>query len=90
MKLNHKQIELIDDLAKEIEQKFPEVKYVRASPTPDVDNGVLIHFTKPDSDERFMELSEYASDRATDILLEYGYFFVVFPYATDGEQAAAA
>lgn len=90
MRLNHRQNELIDDLVKEIEQKFPEVKYVKATPAPDVENGVLLHFTKPENDDRFFELTEYASDRTTDILLDYGYFFVVFPYATNGEHVPQA
>ncbi len=79
MRLNPKQKKLIAGLAKKIELKFPEAKFVDVAPSPEGKNTVLVHFTKPSTDRRFMEIAEYASGMAMDILLDYGYHFIVLP-----------
>jgi hypothetical protein len=90
MRLNHKQTELIDQLVKEIEEKFPEVKFVEVMPSPEGENTLLLEFTQPDDEDRLIELGEYASERTTDILLDYGYHFVVLPVVENGKVMAAA
>lgn len=90
MRLNHKQAELIAQLAKEIEGKFPEVKFVEVGPSPESENTLWLDFTKPDDEERLAALIEYASERTTDILLDYGYHFVVLPVVENGKVAAVA
>ncbi|MDZ7343439.1 MAG: hypothetical protein ONA90_02870 [candidate division KSB1 bacterium] len=37
-----------------------------------------------------IEIGEYASERTMDILLDYGYHFVVLPVVVEGQTAAAA
>ncbi|MDZ7289856.1 MAG: hypothetical protein ONB44_04905 [candidate division KSB1 bacterium] len=90
MRLNHKQEELIAQLAKEIEEKFPDIKFVEVLPSPEGENTLLLHFTQPDNDDRFMEIAEYSSERTTDILLDYGYHFVVLPVVENGKVTAKA
>jgi hypothetical protein len=90
MRLNHKQEELIERLVKDIEEKFPEVKFVEVGPSPESENTLWLDFTKPDNADRLAALIEYASDRAMDILLDYGYHFVVLPVVENGQVAAAA
>lgn len=90
MILNHKQQELIERLTKEIEVKFPEVKFLEAVPSPEGESTILLHFKQPDNDDRFIELIEYASERTMDILLDYGYHFVVLPVVADGQTTATA
>lgn len=90
MRLNHKQEELIAQLVKEIEEKFPEVHFVEVGPSPESENTLWLDFTKPDNEDRLAALIEYASDRAMDILLDYGYHFVVLPVVENGKVAAAA
>ncbi len=85
MTLNHKQEELIKQLAREIETKFSEIKFVEAVPSPEGENTLWLHFTKPDNDDRFIEMSEYAGQREMDILLDYGYHFVVLPVVENGK-----
>lgn len=90
MRLNHKQEELIAQLAEDIEKKFPEVKFVEAVPSPESENTLLLHFTQPENDDRFMDVIEYASERTMDILLDYGYHMVVMPVLENGAHAAHA
>ncbi len=88
MKLNHKQEELIALLVKEIEAKFPETKFVEAAPSPESENTIWLEFTHPNNDEKFMEIIEYAGGRTMDILLDYGYHFLVLPSEANGKPAA--
>lgn len=90
MRLNDKQEELIAQLAKEIEEKFPDIKFVDVVPSPESENTLWLHFTDPGSDDRFMEIAEYASERTMDILLDYGYHLVVLPVVENGKVLAAA
>lgn len=88
--MNHKPEELIAQLAEDIEKKFPEVKFVEAVPSPEGDNALLLRFTEPENDDRFMDILEYASERTTDILLDYGYHMVVVPVVRSGAHATLA
>lgn len=63
MRLNHKQEELIAQLAEDIEKKFPRVKFIEAVPSPESENALLLRFTEPEDDDRFMDILEYASER---------------------------
>ncbi len=88
MKLNPKQEELLKLLVHEIETKFADIKFVNALQSPEGENSWWLRFTKPETDERFIEIGEYTSERTTDILLDYGYHFVVLPVVGNGELAA--
>lgn len=88
--MNCKQEELIIQLAKEIEEKFPDVRFVEVAPSPESENTLWLEFTQPDDEDRLMALSEYASERAMDILLDYGYHFVVLPTAVNGKPVSSA
>jgi hypothetical protein len=86
MNLNQKQLELVEHFSAQIEARFPEVKFQEALPSPEGANTVLLHFSRPDSDDRFMEVAEFAGERMTEILLDYGYHFVVLPVVPNGEH----
>jgi len=90
MTLNHKQEELIAQLAREIEEKFPDIKFVETVPSPESVNTLWLRFTQPHDDDRFMKIAEYASERTMDILLDYGYHLVVLPVVENGRAAVAA
>jgi len=90
MKLNHKQKDLLDQLVKEIETKFPETKFIEAYPGLEGENSIWLDFTKPGDEDRLIEIGEYASERTADILLDYGYHFVVLPVTANGVLTAAA
>ena len=89
MRLNHKQNEIIEQLVKEIEAKFPETKFVDAAPSPESESTIWLEFTHPDNEEKFMEIIEYAGGRTMDILLDYGYHFLVLPSEPNGKIVAA-
>jgi len=88
MRLNHKQQELLEELVKDIETKFPETKFVEAYSGLEGENSVWIDFTEPADEDRLIALGEYASERTTDIMLDYGYHFVVLPVVANGATAA--
>jgi len=85
MRLNHKQKELIEQLSKEIEEKFPDIKFVDVSSSPESEETLWLEFTKPDDDDRMLDIIEYASNRTMDILLDYGYHMLVMPIVSNGE-----
>lgn len=88
MQLNYKLQELVDQLVQDIETKFPEVKFVSIAPSPESANSWWLDFTKPHDEDRLIELGEYASERAMDILLDYGYHLVVLPVVENSAVAA--
>jgi len=90
MQLNLKQQELVDQLVKDIETKFPEAKFVSIEPSPESINPWWLDFTKPDDEDRLAALIEYAGERAMDILLDYGHHFVVLPVVENGKAAVVA
>ena len=90
MRLNHKQRELVEQLAKEIEKKFPDVKFVDVTPSPEGEKTLWIEFTKPNDDDRMLDVIEYGGERAMDILDEYGYHFLVMPVVENGALAERA
>jgi hypothetical protein len=90
MILNHKQEELIAQLVREIEEKFPDIKFVETVQSPESVNTLWLRFTQPDDDGRFMEIGEYASERTMDILLDYGYHLVVLPVVENGKATVEA
>ncbi len=77
--INFKQEELIDTLMKQIRQKFPEVDLINITESPEDPESLWINVTAPDDDDRDMELIEFAGDKVTDILLDYGYHMLVMP-----------
>ena len=82
---SHKQEELIEEFVREIETKFPDVRFVEVNQSPESDNTLWLEFTKPESDDRLVEIIEYASNRTMDILLDYGYHMLVMPFVENGQ-----
>jgi hypothetical protein len=77
--INFKQEELIKELVKDIEKKFPEVEFINITPSPENPNELWINMRVPDDEDREFELVEFSSNKTMDILLEYGYHFLVMP-----------
>lgn len=77
--INFKQEELIKELVKDIEKKLPEVKFINVTPSPENPNELWINMRIPDDEDREFELVEFSSNKTMDILLEYGYHFLVMP-----------
>ena len=74
-----KQKELIDRLFCAIKEKFPEVELIGVVESPEDPSDLWVNITAPRDEKKEMELREIASEKATDILLDYGYHISIMP-----------
>ncbi|MBF0201298.1 MAG: hypothetical protein HQK66_08290 [Desulfamplus sp.] len=79
MRINFKQKELINEIINMIKSKFPEVKFIDVTESPEDSESLWINVTAPQNESREIELREFASDKTTDILVDYGYHMLVMP-----------
>ena len=77
--LNIRQEELIKEFIAAIQQRFPEVELIEVTPSPENPNDLWLNVTAPDDEDREIELIEFAAEKGTDILLDYGYHLLVMP-----------
>ncbi len=77
--LNFKQEELIDQLVRHISEKFPEVRLIDITESPETSETLWVNVTAPEDEDRMMELITFSADKATDILTDYGYHMLVMP-----------
>ncbi|OQY27391.1 MAG: hypothetical protein B6243_13035 [Anaerolineaceae bacterium 4572_5.2] len=70
---------LIDRLFEVIKEKFSEIELISITESPEDPDDVWVNVTIPEGEEREMELVEFASEKATDILLDYGYHISIMP-----------
>ncbi|MEI6262183.1 MAG: hypothetical protein WCR46_20045 [Deltaproteobacteria bacterium] len=79
MRLNFKQQELIDNLVHTVESKFPGVKFVDVTESPEDPDDLWVNVTKIKDSDKLMELFDYCSEMSADILMNYGYHMLVMP-----------
>lgn len=79
MRINFKQQELIDGLVEALKEKFPEVRFVDVTESPENPNDLWINVSKVKDDDRFIELTDFCGEKSTDILMDYGYHILVMP-----------
>lgn len=77
--INFKQEELIEEVVNYVREKFPEVRFIGISESPEDPADLWIRVTAPEDEDRELELTEYACDKTMDILLDYGYHMLVMP-----------
>ncbi len=77
--INFKQQELIDSLLQAVKQKFPEVELISVTESPEDPADLWVNVTAPSDEDREIELMEFAADKSTDILLDYGYQILIMP-----------
>ncbi len=80
--LNFKQEELIEELINYIRNKFPEIRFVGVSESPEDSESLWIRVTAPEDEDRESELIRYSADKSMDILMDYGYHLLVMPTKT--------
>ncbi len=85
--LNFKQEELIDKLMSQIKERFPEVDLINITESPEDPESLWINVTRPYDEDRDLELLEFAGDKVTDILLDYGYHMLVMPRTPKAKAA---
>ena len=87
--INTKQQELIHELLEMVRQRFPEVKLLSVTESPENSNDLWINVSAPEDEDREIELmvsirkllnlKEFTSDKEADILVDYGYRIAVMP-----------
>ncbi|MCP4108914.1 MAG: hypothetical protein GY749_25775, partial [Desulfobacteraceae bacterium] len=83
--INFRQKELIQELFNTVKAKFPEIEFVSVTEGPENPSDLWVNITAPDDEDREIELIEFAGDKITDILIDYGYYFLIMPRKmTDG------
>ncbi|MCP4350935.1 MAG: hypothetical protein GY795_36175 [Desulfobacterales bacterium] len=79
MRINFKQQELVDRLVEDLKEKFPEVRFVDITESPEDPNDLWINVTKMKDEDRLLELIDFCGEKSTDILMDYGYHMLVMP-----------
>ncbi|MEZ4528856.1 MAG: hypothetical protein R2941_23335 [Desulfobacterales bacterium] len=77
--INFKQEQLIEEVVNYVREKFPEVRFIGVSESPEDPADLWIRVTSPEDEDRRSELISYACDKTMDILLDYGYHMLVMP-----------
>lgn len=77
--INFKQQELVEGLSGSIHEKFPEVELVQITESPEDPADLWLNVTAPPDEDRLIELLDFASNKSSDILLDYGYQILVMP-----------
>lgn len=77
--INFKQEELINELILNIREKFPEVELINITESPEDPESLWLNVTWPEDEDREIDLINFAGDKATDILLDYGYHMGLMP-----------
>ncbi|MDM8536249.1 hypothetical protein QUF70_05805 [Desulfobacterales bacterium HSG17] len=77
--INFKQEQLVQEILSYVNSKFPEVKFIGISESPEDPQDLWIRVTAPVDEDRKSELMDYACDKTMDILMEYGYHMLVMP-----------
>jgi len=75
--INFKQKELIQNFFKEMQEKFPETEFVSVTESPENPADLWINITALEDENREEELIAFASDKTSDILLDYGYYITI-------------
>jgi hypothetical protein len=79
MRINLKQRELILSLVEDLNRYFPDIKFFDVTESPENPNDLWINVSRPDDDDREIELTDFFSEKAADILMDYGYHMLVMP-----------
>ncbi len=85
--VNFKQEELIQDLMSQIKERYPEVDLIGVLESPESRSSLWVEVTAPEDEDREIEMSEFAADKVSDILLDYGYHMLVMPSRRVGDPA---
>jgi hypothetical protein len=73
MRINFKQEQLIEDLFRKVKERYPEIVLRNLEGSPDDPEHIWINVIADMDEDRQIEMSEYAAELQTDILLDYGY-----------------
>jgi hypothetical protein len=78
--INFKQEELARELYSTLKKKYPEVELIDISESPADPRAIWVNITAPEDEDREIDLIEFAGDKTTDILLDYGYYISIMTH----------
>ena len=77
--MNFKEEELLGQFIDDIKGKYPEIQLVKVTESPEDPESHWVIVTAPEDEDREMEMVRYASEKAMDILCDFGYHFLIMP-----------
>ena len=78
--INFKQEELARKLFSSLKHQFPEVSLINVTESPADPRAVWVNVTSPEDEDREIDLIEFAGEKTTDILLDYGYYISIMTH----------
>jgi len=79
MRINSKQEQLIEEFQEDIKKHFPDVSFIEVTESCENPADLWIHVTRPEDDDREIELVEFFGEKTADILMDYGYYMLLMP-----------
>lgn len=83
---NFKQQELIERLFQTVKEKYPEIGFINVTESPEDPADLWVNVSAPMDEDREIEMTEFASELSTNMLLDYGYLLLLMPR---GKRAAS-
>jgi hypothetical protein len=80
MRINLKQQQLIDELLSKVKDRFPEIVVSYFEESPEDPDDIWINVIADMDEDRQMEMSSYAAELETDILVDFGYAFTIMSH----------
>ncbi len=84
--INFKQEQLIEEVLNYVTEKFPEVRLLNITESPEDPESLWIRVTSPEDEDRRSELISYSCNKTMDILEAYGYHMLVMPLRQTAES----
>jgi hypothetical protein len=84
--INFKQEQLIEEVLNYVKQKFPEIRLLNVTESPEDPESLWIRVTSPEDEDRRAELISYSCNKTMDILTDYGYHILVMPLPEPAES----
>ncbi len=77
--INFKQEQLIEEVLNYVRERFPEVKLINITESPEDPESLWIRVTSPEDEDRRSDMISYSCKKTMDILEDYGYHMLVMP-----------
>lgn len=73
--ITEERLRLAQELFAKIQARFPEISLEKIRQSPEHPDDTWLYVIAPMDEEREMEMSAYAAELETDLLIEYDYHF---------------
>ena len=79
MNINHKQMQIIDEVLKKAKNKFPEIVFKNIETSPDDPEHIWINVIADMDEEKEIQLIRYSGKLDNEILTKFGYKITIMP-----------